>query len=280
MKDQEKRRGLKVIVIAVAIALVMTILTLLLSGRAFVLTGAVNTILRPGRALMVSLAELAEKQFAAGDEVAQLEAENERLRTQVAELQRSARESERLQEENVRLRGLVGLQEKNENFDFESATVVAWGASNWTSEFTISKGTEYGIEAYDCVVTEAGYLVGIVEETGVGWATVRTILDTDFSMGVSIYESTETAVAEGSFDLMKQGYLRSTYIPADSSLRTGYTILTSGLGGNYPMGLTIGTVATVATDVSGLTDYAIIRPAADIAALSAVYVIKNFDIVE
>ena len=280
MKEQEKRRGLKVIAGAVAIALVMTILTLLLSGRAFVLTGAVNTILRPGRALMDSLAELAEKQFAADDEVVQLRTENEQLKAQLAEMQQTVRDSESLLDENDRLRGLLGLQAKHREFDFESATIVAWGASNWTSEFTISKGSEYGIEVYDCVVTEAGDLVGVVQEVGVGWSTVRTILDTDFSMGVSIYESAETAVAEGSFELMKQGYLRLTYIPADSSLRTGYTILTSGLGGNYPMGLTIGTVATVATDVSGLTDYAIIRPAAEIASLSAIYVIKDFDIEE
>lgn len=280
MKELDKRRGLKVIAAAVAIALAMTVITLLLSGRAFVLNSAVNTLLSPGRALMDTLAELAEEQFAASDRVARLERENEQLRNQVAELQQTARDSESVLEENARLRGLVGLAEKHKEFEFESATILAWGASNWTSEFTISKGSEQGIEPYDCVVTEAGHLVGIVDEVGVGWSTVRTILDTDFSMGVSIYEAAETAVAEGSFELMKQGYLRLTYIPADSSLRTGYTIMTSGLGGNYPRELTIGTVATVATDVSGLTDYAIIRPAADIASLSAVYVITEFEIVE
>ena len=280
MKDQEKRRGLKIIAAAAVTALVMTGLTLLLSGRAFILTGAVNTLLRPGRALMNSLATLAEQQFAASDRVTRLEEENEQLKIQLAELQETVRDSESLSSENERLRGLLGLRERHREFEFEAVTVVAWGASSWTSEFTISKGTEYGIEAYDCVVTEAGYLVGIVEETGVGWSTVRTILDTDFSMGVSIYENGETAVAEGSFEMMKQGYLRLTYLPADSTVRTGYTVMTSGLGGNYPMGLTIGTVATVATDVSGLTDYAVIRPSAAISELSAVYVIKSFEIVE
>ena len=80
MKKVERQKGAKVILLALAIALIMTIITLLLSGRAFVLTGAVNTILKPGRALMDSLADWAEQQFDEVEEIDALRAENTELK--------------------------------------------------------------------------------------------------------------------------------------------------------------------------------------------------------
>ena len=34
-----------------------------------------------------------------------------------------------------------------------------------------------------CVVTETGYLVGVVTETGTNWATVNTLIDPSTNMG-------------------------------------------------------------------------------------------------
>lgn len=280
MKKIDTLKGLKIIALAAAVCLLMTVLSLLLSGRAFVLTGAFNTLLNPGRSLMDTLAGWAEEQFAEADKVQRLEQENIELKRRIAEMEEMARDSQTVLDENSRLRELVDFAERNRDFVFEPVTLVAWGSSNWSSEFTISKGSESGIEPYDCVVTETGALVGRVNEVGIGWSTVRTVIDTDFSMGVLIYNTSETAVAEGELSLMKQGYLRLTYIPADSELRTGDLILTAGLGGTYPKGLTIGTVAIVELDVSGLTNYAVIKPSADIYSISAIYVIKDFDITE
>ncbi len=45
--------------------------------------------------------------------------------------------------------------------------------SNWSSLLTINKGTSHGVEKGECVVTEAGYLVGVVTEAGYNWSTVR-----------------------------------------------------------------------------------------------------------
>lgn len=280
MKKVERQKGAKVILLALAIALVMTIITLLLSGRAFVLTGAVNTILKPGRALMDSLAGWAEQQFSEVEEIDALREENTELKRRIAEMESDARDLQDIKDENDRLNELLEFSKKHKDFSYEKVTLVAWGSSNWTSEFTISKGTEAEIEVYDCVVTESGYLVGIVSEVGVGWSTVKTIIDTDFSMGVLVYETSETAVAEGDLTLMEQGYLRMSYIPSDSELKTGDTVMTSGLGNMYPKELVIGKVATVGVDSSGLTEYAVIKPEADLSSISSVYVITDYEITE
>lgn len=280
MKKIDKLKGLKIIGVAAAIAVVMTILSFVLSGKAFLISGAVNTVLKPGRMVMDNLASWAEEQFAETDRLERLEQENEQLKKQIAEMEDLARESEMVLQENERFRELMGFSERRRDLTFQTAKIVAWGSSNWISEFTINKGSDGDIEPYDCVVNESGALVGIVREVGIGWATVRTTIDTDFSMGVLIYNTSETAVAEGELTLMKQGYLRLTYIPSGSEMRTGDEIMTAGLGGTYPDGLKIGTVATIDRDASGLTNYAVIQPTVDFSSLSSVYVITDFEITE
>ena len=55
--------------------------------------------------------------------------------------------------------------------------------------------------------------------------------------------------------------------------------MTSGLGGYYPSGLVIGTVEEVLLDDSGTTKYAVIAPSAAFDALSEVFIVKSFEIV-
>ena len=53
-----------------------------------------------------------------------LMAENESLRTQLAEAQQSARDGIEASEENQRLRELLNLREKHTDYEFESCKVV------------------------------------------------------------------------------------------------------------------------------------------------------------
>ena len=66
----------------------------------------------------------------------------------------------------------------------------------------------------------------------------------------------------------------------EDSLIHGDLVVTSGLGGYYPAGLTIGTVEDVRTDDSGLIRYGVVAPRADLNALDEVFVITDFTVVE
>ena len=55
-------------------------------------------------------------------------------------------------------------------------------------------------------------------------------------------------------------------------------VVTSGLGGYYPSGLSVGTVEEVQLSDSGAASYAVLEPAADFDSLVEVFVIKSFDI--
>ena len=88
----------------------------------------------------------------------------------------------------------------------------------------------------------------------------------------------DLGLAVGDFSLMRENRLRLDYLPADCQLLGGDLVVTSGLGGYYPSGLSVGTVEEVQLSDSGAASYAVLEPAADFDSLVEVFVIKSFDI--
>ena len=173
--------------------------------------------------------------------------------------------------ENERYRELLGFTQRHTDFELEPANVVSYGASNWSSTLTLSKGSDCGIEVGDCVMNEAGALVGQVIEVGSTWATVR--------VGGYISSSGATAMVLGDFTLMQDGCVRFGYLAEGTSIFTGDTVLTSGKGGAFPAGLVVGTITDVRTEAGGQQTYGVITPACDLGELLQVFVIKDFDVV-
>ena len=93
-------------------------------------------------------------------------------------------------------------------------------------------------------------------------------------------EEIETGVAvfECRVKFNSENRLRLDYLPADCQLLGGDLVVTSGLGGYYPSGLSVGTVEEVQLSDSGAASYAVLEPAADFDSLVEVFVIKSFDI--
>lgn len=284
MKDFLKNNGLIILVISLLLALITAVVSFTFGGIAnpFAnLAGIVATPFRNGIHAVVSWTEGLYSDYFAREE---LSAELEQYKQRVAELEQQARDGEAASRENERLRSLLGLREKRSDFVFESATVTAYGSSNWSSTLTVSKGSAAGVEAGDCVVDQYGNLVGVVRQVGLNWSTLITVVDVDLEMGGLIARTDGAAIIEGDFTLMGQGKLKLTYLPEGEQLLSGDTILTSGLvsGGTatYPSGLVVGTVESVRSDAGGMNDYAVLAPATDLSSLEQVFIIKDFDVNE
>ena len=117
-----------------------------------------------------------------------------------------------------------------------------------------------------------------------GKKVLITVGGTEVSRGLlwprgMVFRTEDIGVAEGDFSLMSEGRLKLSYLPAGCTLLNGDLVTTSGLGGYYPSGLVIGTVEEVRLDDSGSTQYAVVAPSADFDALSQVFVVKSFEIV-
>lgn len=74
---------------------------------------------------------------------------------------------------------------------------------------------------------------------------------------------------------MKNGMLKGTYIPTSLDISEGDTLETSGMGGIYPKGITIGKIKTVNTTLNLLDRNVLIEPAVDFNKVETVLVITN-----
>ena len=280
MKDFFRRNGLLILIAAILLALVTTVVSMLLGGKANPVANFVNFITTPVRNGISAVTNWAEERYSDAFELEQMKTELADLKKENAELQAKIREAEAALQENERLYNLLELTPKGKEFTKEAAMVTARSTSNWESTLTLSKGSAQGIEVDDCVVDEYWNLVGIVAEVGENWCTVRTLIDANTEMGGQLVRTGGAAILEGDLALMGEGKLKLTYLPENSQLMSGDLVITSGRGGVYPSGLVAGHVEEVRTDASGMTDYAVIVPETDLGNLQQVFVIKDFTIVE
>lgn len=276
MKNFFRKKGVRVVIILVAVLAVIAVSALIMDSGATAADGSVRTLTGPAERALTWVVRQLEHVYGYMFKYDSLVEENEQLRAQILEMQEEVRQSETTNEENALLRQLLKLSEVRPEFDFEMASITSWSASTWSSSFVINRGTRAGIELYDSVVTETGCLVGqVVAVTGTT-ATVRTLVDSSTSIGAYIGRTGIAAVAEGDYDTMHDGVLKLTYLPDGALVYNGDTVLTSGSGEVFPPDLVIGEVTAMKVDEGGFTEYGLIEPAVKLSSLTHVFVIKDF----
>lgn len=274
MKRFFHNNGLLLIIIAVLLAALLGIGAFFLGGSP--LTNLAEILTTPFRAASSAVAEWAQDRYDRAFRYDQMEQANEELRQRLAELEGLEREYQDAIREKERLEDLLGLAEERPEFTYEDAQVTRRTTSNWESNLTIDRGSEDGVAVDDCVIDQYGNLVGVVTETGSGWALVATVLDPGVELGGQIARMGDDAILEGDFTLMLEGKLKLSYLPEEAQLVSGDQVTTSGLGEIFPAGLLVGRVAGVFTEADGVSRYAQIEPAADLDGVRYVYVITDF----
>ena len=279
MKRFFQKNGILVLFVATVIALTLCIVNFF-STNASPFTNLINTILSPVRAGYTAVENWAEDWRDRFSDVDAYKEEIRQLKKDLAEAEKQLRQASKDSEENKLLREVLNLRPRQEDFVYETAAVIEQGASNWESSLTLNRGEKHGVEPGDAVMTETGFLVGVVSEVGGSWCKVLTVLDTEFSIGAKVFRTGEVCVAEGNFRLMSEGKLTARYLDPNSSLTVGDLVVTSGLGEYYPPGLVIGAVESLKMDDSGLSLTATLSPRAEFDALRQVFIIKDFTVVD
>ena len=279
MKRLLTKYGMIVLSLAVAIAVLLSVMAYF-STSAAALPNLAGIIAAPFRSAGAAISETVSGWVDYFTEFDRLKEENQQLKLELAEKEAAIRQAEKDSEENERLRKLLDLREQRRDLHFESARILESDSSNWESVLTVNKGTAQDVAVGDCAVTEEGYLIGVVTEAGLNWSTIRTILDSDTSIGATVFRSGQNAVAQGDFALMGQGRLKLGYLGASPDVVAGDLIVTSGLGDYFPSQLVIGTVESVSAGDDGLAQNAVIVPRMSLEGLQQVFIVTSFDIVE
>jgi rod shape-determining protein MreC len=234
----------------------------------------VGIIVTPLQELATSIGHSVGEFFDYFKDTKALNDENERLEVRNNELEARIREIEQYEFENKRLLELLDLKEHTADYNTIAAQVIAKDAGNWYHTFTINKGSKDGISVNMAVVTSEG-LVGRVSEVGYTWAKVTSVIDTKSSISATVIRTQDIAIAKGDVILSDEGMLKLTYVNKNADLSTGDLIETSGLGGIFPSGILIGKVIEVKSDLQGVSQYAVIEPAADLLHVYEVLVLDT-----
>lgn len=263
-----------VLIIAVILAVALTLISALTGmGLGDIV---VKGILQPIRTGASKLTTQAEQFYSYIFRYESLAAENESLKAQIAEMESDARQYDAVSRENDRLRALLELTEEHEDYELVDAYIISWSSNNWTSTFTINKGSNSGIEENMVAITANHEVVGLVSEVGTNYAIVKTVLDSSLEISSTISSSGYNGMVQGGYTTGLDGLLRMDYLPTSAVIRNNDQVVTSG-STVYPRGLIIGNVIDAGFIDTGVAKYAILEPAVDMDNLEQVFILTAYD---
>jgi rod shape-determining protein MreC len=208
-----------------------------------------------------------------GDRVvprAELNRHNETLQRENQQLRLQLTQAAQAEQENARLRQLLGWQQRAP-WKLKLAKVVLRDPANWWKTIQIDLGSRDGVVTNAAVLTTNG-LVGRV--TAVSYTRAQVVLLGDPNCRVSALvenETRDTGVisAGGVFD---GAFVDLGYLSRNAALKSGQNVITSGLGGIFPAGINIGKVVDMRPANYGLYAEAQVKLAVNFGALEEVWV--------
>jgi rod shape-determining protein MreC len=154
-----------------------------------------------------------------------------------------------------------------------AATVIAGDATGIFRTLTIDKGSSSGLRKDMAVISPAGVVGRIVEPPPLYAAKVQLLIDKEAGAGAIIERSGVGGVVVGQ-DRDGEAPLDLQLVSNLSDAKVGDRLVTSGLDGIFPRGITIGTLAKVEKGV-GLYKRIAVTPAVDFAEVGAVLVVLD-----
>ena len=262
-----------ILILAVLLAVGLTVVTSLTGTDVPGLL--VQGVLTPIRSGAEALTRQAEQYYSYIFRYESLVAENEALKEKIAQLEDDSRMAASLNRENDRLRALLELTEAHEDYELVDAYIIGRSSTDWSSTFTLNRGTNAGIAKDMVVITANGAVVGLVTEAGPNYAVFKSVLDSSLEISATIASSGYNGMVKGGYATGLDGYLRMNYLPSAATIRNNDQVVTTG-STIYPRDLVLGYVIDAGFDATGVSKFAMLEPAADIENLEQVFVLTAY----
>jgi rod shape-determining protein MreC len=195
-------------------------------------------------------------------------ADNERLRTEIAALQMRLQQEQDAAAQTRTLQGLLGLRQRTA-LETVAASVIGSGASPDFRTMTIDTGTHDGLASDMAVIAPAG-VVGRIIAASAFASKVQLLIDRNAAAGVLDERSRAQGIIVGT----GTNVLDLTYVSGTADIKVGDTLVTSGIDGLYPKGLTVGQVESIEHG-AGEYSQVRVRPAVDFSSLEEVLVVTT-----
>ena len=238
--------------------------------------GLFRTALSPAAAALTEAQHRVGTFFVRVFDPSGVQAENERLKEELAYQKQQLALLDETEKENARLSELLNFVETNPNMQVVAAAVIGRDSNPYIDTLTLNAGTRSGVAEKMAVVTADG-IVGRVTEVGPNWCRVKTMCNDEMRLSVMVQRTREEAMLGGLYE--EDGILIGSklyYLPNGADIEVGDVIRTSGVGGFFPKGLYAGKVLSVNTDGKGTHD-AIVSLDVDFLHLENVLIIVGTD---
>ncbi|MFZ5965932.1 MAG: rod shape-determining protein MreC [Bacillota bacterium] len=266
------KRGALMIVTFVTIILII-LMGMSLGGRAKLSSpeNIIGGVLTPIQRFLTGAGQAIDNTISPIFRFKTIEAENEKLKKEMEEMQKQLIQLTLTQDELEEIRELANALNyaKDNNFNnYVTANVSSKDPGNWFNDFTINAGQKHGIKKNSTVMNGQG-LIGRVYEVGENWSKVVTIIDNRSSVSFEVLRNNEyVGVIRGSVNFELNGYL----IDPEAEVLTGDKLITSGLS-IYPKGILIGDVKEVVKKSDELLKNIIVEPAVNFKKIDKVFVL-------
>lgn len=193
--------------------------------------------------------------------------ENVRLREEIRDLNRRVLEGNEALLANQRLERLLDMK-KSIKVSTAVATVIGEDATPWFRTLIINRGSSSGIREGMAVISADGVVGQTVK---VSSSTARVLLLTDHASGIAatIQRSRARGVVKGKGEML----CSLEFTTREEDVKVGDTIITSGIGGVFLKGLSIGEVTMVKRGEYGIFQTISIRPSVNLAHLEEVMIV-------
>ena len=201
---------------------------------------------------------------------------NEQLEAENAELRQQMVDYDRIKAENDAYKALARIQDANSEASYVSAFVIGRDPLDEFGGFTLDQGSTDGVAVNDAIISDRGYLLGVVVEVDATSCKVMTILHPSFNAAGVISRTRENGIITGSADYAADGQCVLTNLDRATEARKGDQVITTGLGGVFPANLLVGTVQEVVPEQSGKSSSAVILPGADPRTVKHVFIVTEY----
>ena len=203
-------------------------------------------------------------------------AENETLREENAELRQQMVDYDRVKAENEAYKALESIQSQRPEMTCLSGFVIGRDPLDSFYGFTLDRGSLDGVAVNDAVISDEGYLIGMVVEAGATSCKVMTILHPNFNAAGVVSRTRDNGIITGSSDYAADGLCVLTNLARSTLTEKSDQVITTGLGGVFPADLLVGVVQELVPEVSGKSTIAVIKPGADVRTVRHAFIITDF----
>ncbi|PIX90302.1 MAG: rod shape-determining protein MreC [Candidatus Moranbacteria bacterium CG_4_10_14_3_um_filter_45_9] len=202
--------------------------------------------------------------------IGEIKSDNERLeKERLRLLVENARFSD-VSRENEELRREIGLLPRDA-FTLTSAAIIGRDVSGLGNWISIDQGSFGGVKKGMSVIVDKGVLIGKIAEVFPTTARVMLLSNPESLISGTALDTEATGIVKGEYGL---GLLFDMVLQTDT-LKVGDSVVTSGLGGDVPKGLLIGTLQNIHLSSDRLFQQATIVSPVRFDRIRYVFVIQN-----